>query len=226
MKTISLILVFAILITGCTSLPFNLPGVSNPATATPSTAHEPPPVVVETKVQVKPSPTPKSAPQPKNDSVKVITNFLDGQKTGTPFALTANLLSSALASSVKDDKALKALLGSPESIGEFKIGSPSFTEDLQKSSVEATVYMPQSSNIRFSMVIENGEWKIEEIKVLSGSGEYPTTPEGVVHSFLITYQEAPDRMSNFLTATRRSKQPPGGAAAMLQISGSLEGMAI
>jgi hypothetical protein len=222
LKNISLLLLLTILISGCTSLPFKLPGVSTPATATPT----PEPVAVATQTQVQSSPTPTSAPHPKNDPVKAITIFLDGQKTGAPFALTSNLLSSSLASSVKDDAGLMALLGSPKSIGEFKIGSPKYSGDLQKSSLEATVYMPQPSNLRFSMVVENGEWKIEEIKVLSGTDDYPTTPEGVVLSFLTSYQETPDRMSNFLTSTRRSVQPPGGAGAMLQISGGLEGMVI
>jgi len=222
MKNVSFLILIMILFSGCTSLPFKLPGVSSPSTATPA----PQPIVVETETQVKLTSTPTSVPRPKNDPSKAITIFLDGQKAGTPFALTSNLLSSSLASSVKDDPALKVLLGSQAHISDFKISSPSYTQDLQKSSVEATVYMPQSSNLRFSMLIENGEWKIEEIKVLSGIDEYPTTPEGVVHSFLITYQEAPDRMSNFLTATRRSAQPPGGASSMLQISGSLEGLVI
>ena len=222
MKNITLLLVLAILISGCASLPFQIPGVTIPATATPV----PQPAPVETGTPVTASLTPTAVARPKNDPVKAITIFLDGQKTGTPFALTSNLLSSTLAASVKDEAALSALLGKPESISEFKIGSPSYSSDLQKSTLEATVYMPEPSNLRFSMVVENGEWKVQEIKVLSGTDDYPTTPEGVVLSFLTSYQEAPDRMSNFLTSTRRSSQPPGGAGAMLQIGGALEGMVI
>jgi hypothetical protein len=222
LKNFTLFLVLTILLSGCANLPFQLPGSAKPATAT--ALPEPSKVVATVKAES--SPTPTSAPQPKNDPTKALTIFLDGQKSGTPYALISNLLSSSLSTKIKDDAGLKLILGSPESIGEFKIGSPSFSDSQQKSILDATVYMPKPANLRFAMVVENGEWKIDEIKVVSGTEDYPTTPEGVVLSFLTAYQEAPDRMSNFLTATRRSTQPPGGATAMLQINGGLEGMVI
>jgi hypothetical protein len=224
LKKIFLSLVLIALVSGCANLPFQIPGITLPAT--PTSAPSPVAMATATATKLEPTATPTSAPTPKNDPVKAVTIFVDSLKTGAPFALTSNLLSSSLASSIKDDAGLSALLGSPKSIGEFKIGSPSYNSDLQKSSLEATVYMPEPSNLRFSMVIENGEWKIDEIKILSSSNDYPTSPEGVVLSFLTSYQESPDRMSNFLTSTRRASQPPGGAGAMLQINGNLEGMVI
>jgi hypothetical protein len=224
LKNITFLIIFAFLASGCANLPFQLPGVASPATQTPI----PLPTATEIRATEVPTAAPSATvlPSPKNDPVKALTIFLDGQKGGAPFALTSNLLSSSLASVVKDDSALKTMLGAPESIGEFKIGSPAFSNDLQSSILETTVYTPEPSNIRFSMVVENGEWKIAEIKVLTGAVDYPATPENVVLSFLAAYQEAPDRMSNYLTSTRRAAQPPGGAAAMLQISGGLEGMVI
>jgi hypothetical protein len=224
LKKILLSLLLIVLVTGCSNLPIQIPGITLPATPTSAPTPAAQPTAVEVKVETIATPT--SAPAPKNDPVKAVTIFVDSLKTGAPFALTSNLLSSSLAASVKDDAGLSALLGSPKSIGDFKIGSPSYSSDLQLSTLEATVYMPEPSNLRFSLLIENGEWKISEIKILTSSSDYPTTPEGVVLSFLTSYQEAPDRMSNFLTSTRRSSQPPGGASSMLQINGNLEGMVI
>lgn len=227
MKYFIILLIFAIFLGGCSSLPFQVPEIQIPGVAN---THEQP-VAAETPVPEPTSPAqPTIAPteisQPKIDPASAVQIFLDGQKEGIPYALTSNLLSSSLSSKVKDDNGLRGLMGSPESISEFKSGSPTFSGDLQKATLEVTMYSPQPTNLRFSLLVENGEWKIDEIVLLSGSAEYPVTPEGVVLNFLTSYQESPDRMSNYLTADRRASQPPGGAAAMLQIRGTLEGMVI
>ncbi len=70
---------------------------------------------------------------------------------------------------MKDDAGLTAILGSVGSLGEFKIGSPTISSDSLNSTLEGTIYMPQPSNIRFTLVVENGEWKIDEITILSDS---------------------------------------------------------
>lgn len=163
---------------------------------------------------------------PKIDPEKTVSLFLDGQKAAANFALTSSLLSAKYAAALKDDAGLKAIFGKDAVLGEYKVGSPTISEDALTATLESTIYMPQAANIRFSLVLENGEWKIDDITVLSTSGEYPSNPEGVVLGFLTSYQESPDRMSNFLISSRRSQLPPGGATAMLQINGSLEGMVI
>lgn len=233
-KRLAVFFMILILMSGCSSLPVQVPGLTQPtATIVPTisiTAKEPTLPAQPTRLAVSPA-APTSAPtaslpSPKVDAEKVVILFLDGQKAGTDFALTSKLFSAAYAAKIKDDEGLTAILGNPETIGVYKTGTPTYSDDLLKSSVEGTVYLPQPTNVRFNLVIESGEWKIDEITRLSSTGEYPAEPEGVVLGFLTSYQEAPDRMSNFLTAGRRAQQPPGGATAMLQISGNLEGMVV
>jgi hypothetical protein len=224
-KSIVMFLIIAILATGCSYLPVQIPGLSQ---STPTVG--PTQAVATAEPTQTPQPeftiTPTMPIQPKIDAEKTISLLLDGQKAGATFALTSNLLSAAYAAKIKDDAGLAAVFGTPESIGSYKIGSPSYSADMMKAILEGTIYLPEPGNVRFSMVIENNEWKVDEITLLSSTGDYPTTPEAVVLSFLTSYQEAPDRMSNFLIPSRRAQQPPGGAAAMLQISGNLEGMVV
>jgi hypothetical protein len=228
LKKISvLVLLLTILATGCAyvpNLPFQIPGLSQPS---PTVAPVKPVVVEATAIPVPAvTLTPTMLVLPKIDPEKTVTLFLDGQKAGATFVLTSNLLSAGYANKLKDDAGLAAVFGSAASVGEYKIGTPTYSPDSLKSTVEGTIYMPQPSNVRFTLIVENGEWKIDEIALLSTAGDYPTTPEDVVLSFLTSYQEAPDRMSNFLVPSRRAQQPPGGSGAMLQINGSLEGMVV
>lgn len=230
-NTRSFILLIMLLGTGCSSLPFQIPGISQPTLA----------ATLSIPITVTPQPAasePTNAPKetstlapttpvlPKIDPEKTVSLFLEGQKTGAKFTLTSNLFSSAYAVKIKDDTGLEAILGKSDALGEFKVGSPTYAPDLQKASLEATIYKPEPTNMRFNLIMENGEWKIDEISSITTGGEYPANPENVVLSFLTAYQEAPDRMSGFLTATRRAQQPPGGAVGMLQISGNLEGMVV
>jgi hypothetical protein len=223
-----IVLLVSLLASGCASLPVQIPGISKPTqTAAPTQTVA---VVATSTPQVKPdlaaTITPAMPVMPKVDPEKTVTLFLDGQKAGATFVLTSNLLSAAYAGKLKDDAGLAAVFGTADSIGEYKIGSPTYSPDSLKATMDGTIYMPQPSNVRFTLVLENNEWKIDDIVLLTTAEEYPTTPEGVVLSFLTSYQEAPDRMSNFLVPSRRAQQPPGGAGAMLQINGSLEGMVV
>jgi hypothetical protein len=225
LKKISVfVLLVTVLASGCANFPLQIPGISQPS---PTAAPIKPTAVAATVV---PQPvvtmTPTMPVLPKIGPEKTISLFLDGQKAGATFVLTSNLLSAGYAGRLKDDAGLAAVFGTAESVGDYKIGTPTYSPDSLKSTLEGTIYMPQPSNVRFTLVIENGEWKIDEITLLSSTGDYPTTPEEVVLSFLTSYQEAPDRMSNFLVPSRRAQQPPGGAGAMLQISGNLEGMVV
>lgn len=163
---------------------------------------------------------------PAVDPEKTVTLFLEGEKAKANFALASKLFSTNLIAQVKDDAGLASILGKDAVISEYKVGFTTYSADAQSASMESTVYLPQPSNVRFNLVVENNEWKIDGVTILTKSGEYPTTPEGVVLAFLASYQEAPDRMSGFLTAARRAQQPPGGSTAMLQISGNFEGMVV
>jgi hypothetical protein len=163
---------------------------------------------------------------PAIDPEKTVSLFLEGEKAKANFALASKLFSANLIAQVKDDAGLAAILGKDSVISEYKVGFPSYSADALSASLESSVYLPQPSNIRFNLVLENNEWKIDGLTILTKSGEYPTAPEGVVLAFLASYQEAPDRMSGFLTAARRAQQPPGGSTAMLQISGNFEGMVV
>lgn len=230
-KTTIVLMLITLLAAGCSSLPVQIPGLSQStptvgATPVIATAQPTQPTQSTQPPQPEFTATPTMPVQPKIDAEKTISLFLDGQKAGATYALTSNLMSAAYAAKVKDDTGLIALLGTPESIGSYKIGSPSYSADLSKATLEGTIYLPEPSNARFSLIIENSEWKIDDVTLLSSTGDYPTTPEAVVLSFLTSYQEAPDRMSNFLIPSRRAQQPPGGAAGMLQINGSLEGMVV
>jgi hypothetical protein len=163
---------------------------------------------------------------PEIDPEKTVTLFLEGKKANADFALTSKLFSANYAAQIKDDAGLVNIFGKEAVINEYRVGFPALSADSMTATLEATVYLPQPSNVRFSLVLENKEWRIDSINILTKTGEYPTAPEGVVLSFLTSYQEAPDRMSSFLSTARRAQQPPGGATAMLQISGNLEGMVI
>ncbi len=224
MKKICVIILVSILASGCANLPVQIPGLSLPTLAAVSTQT----VVMEAteKPQAAVTITPTMLILPQVDPEKTVSLLLDGQKAGATFVLTSNLLSAGYAAKLKDDAGLAAVFGSAESIGEYNVGSPTYSADGLKSTLDGTIYMPQPTNVKFLLVTENGEWKVDEIVMLSSTGDYPTTPEGVVLGFLTSYQEAPDRMSSFLIPSRRAQQPPGGAGAMLQISGSLEGMVV
>ncbi|HEX7555575.1 MAG TPA: hypothetical protein VF338_03040 [Leptolinea sp.] len=228
MKNLPIFILVIIVAAGCANLPFQIPGITLPTVTTPTLAA----TIAGAKTQSTQSlqttitPIPTAFIFPKVDPEKTVSLFLDGQKAGATYVLTSNLLSAGFSAKIKDDAGLAAILGTPTKITEYKIGSPSYSGDSLKSTLVTTIFMPQPSNTSFTLVIENGEWKIDEITVQSAAGDYPTTPEGVVQAFLTSYQEAPDRMSNFLIPTRRAQQPPGGASGMLQIIGGLEGMVI
>ena len=175
---------------------------------------------------VEPTVSPAMPVMPEIDPEKTVSLFLEGKKANADFALASTLLSVKYAAQVKDDAGLAAIFGPDAVIGEYKVGVPSYSADALTSILESTIYLPEPSNVRFNLVLENNEWKIDGITILTQSGEYPETPEGVILGFLASYQEAPDRMSSFLTSTRRGKQPPGGSTAMLQITGNFEGMVI
>ncbi len=230
-KTTSTFVFILLLAAGCSSLPIQIPGMTQPTlVATLSVPITVTPLPVASEPAEKPEAAPTLAPTtpilPKIDPEKTVSLFLEGQKTGATFTLTSNLFSAAYAAKIKDDAGLEAVMGPAGTLGEFKVGSPSYAADLMKSSLEMTIYKPQPTNIRVDLVMENNEWKIDEITAITTGGEYPSNPEGVVLSFLTAYQESPDKMSGFLTGARRGQQPPGGAAGMLQIRGSLEGMVV
>lgn len=189
----------------------NAPVVAAPTTAAPA---------------VEPTISPVMPVMPDIDPEKTVSLFLEGKKANANFALASTLLSINYAAQIKDDAGLAAIFGAEAVIGEYNLGFPSYSADALTSSLESTIYLPEPSNVRFNLVMENNEWKIDGITILTQAGEYPSTPEGVILSFLASYQEAPDRMSGFLTSTRRGQQPPGGSTAMLQITGNFEGMVI
>ncbi len=173
-----------------------------------------------------PTISPAMPVMPEIDPEKTVSLFLEGKKANANFALASTLLSINYAAQIKDDAGLAAIFGADAIIGEYNLGFPSYSADALTSSLESTIYLPEPSNVRFNLVMENNEWKIDGITILTRADEYPTTPEGVILGFLASYQEAPDRMSGFLTSTRRGQQPPGGSTAMLQITGNFEGMVI
>lgn len=239
MKKLSILLLISMfLLPGCSVLP-QLPSLTIPTAAvlatvipngptrTPAPAVTPTqnaPAVAPTAAAKEPLPT--GLVLPEIDPEKTVTLFLEGTKAKANFALASKLFSANLATQVKDDAGLSAILGNEAVVSEYKVGFPAYSADATTASLESTIYMPQPSNVRFNLVLENDEWKIDGITIMTKSGEYPTAPEGVVLSFLDSYQEAPDRMSAFLSAARRAQQPPGGATAMLQISGDFEGMVV
>ncbi len=230
MKKIVPVSLLILFVGGCANLPFQIPGGIAPTLAQVATqaAEVVEVVATNTPVPVEPTPTevPAAVVMPKIEPDQTVTLFLDGLKSGGKFALTSNLFSSAFAARVKDDTGLDALFGPTDELGEFKVGSPTISSDSSHSSLEGTLYIPEPVNARFELVQENGEWKIDNIEMLSEAGEYPENPEEVVLAFLTAYQEAPDRMSSFLVSSRRAQQPPGGATAMLQINGDLGGMVV
>jgi hypothetical protein len=228
LKKINVVLLTAFLLTGCSSLPVQLPILSVPTAAVLATVPAANTVVEPTHIPptAAVTATPTMLVLPKIDPEKTVSLFLDGKKANADFALISKLLSANYASQLKDDAGLAAVFDPEAVIGEYKIGTPTYSADSQSATLDSTIYMPEPSNVRFTLVLENAEWKIDQVTVITTSSDYPTAPEGVVLGFLTSYQEAPDRMSSFLTATRRGQQPPGGASAMLQISGSLEGMVI
>ncbi|NLF50013.1 MAG: hypothetical protein GX577_02645 [Leptolinea sp.] len=228
-KLIPVFLLFSLL-GGCANLPFQIPGVAVPTLAQVATLASDVVEVVATNTPVPQEPTATEVPslpvQPKIQPEQTVTLFLDGLKSGASYNLTSNLFSADYASQIKDDAGLAGIFGTTEDLGEFKVGYPTISSDSMSSTLESTLYIPEPINVQFSLVLENGEWKINDIIVLSPIGEYPSNPEEVVLAFLAAYQEAPDRMSHFLVSSRRAQQPPGGATSMLQINGDLGGMVV
>jgi hypothetical protein len=96
--------------------------------------------------------------------------------------LTSNLFRAAYASKINDDAGLEAILGPVETLGEYKVGSPSYSADLMKASLEMTIYKPQPTNMRVDLIMENNEWKIDEHPDYDRRG-IPSYPEGVVLIF-------------------------------------------
>jgi hypothetical protein len=232
--TIPVLLIFTL--SGCAALP-QIPGLAIPTAAVLATVipnsptKTPAPAVLPTDsipTAALPAATAAPVPQvlPAVDPEKTVSLFLEAEKAKANFALASKLFSVNFIAQVKDDTGMAGILGKDAVVSEYKVGFPSYSADALSASLESTVYLPQPSNMRFNLVVENNEWKIDGVTILTKSGEYPTTPEGVVLAFLASYQEAPDRMSGFLTAARRAQLPPGGSTAMLQISGNFEGMVV
>lgn len=230
MKKIISIALLVFILGGCANLPFQIPGVAAPTLEKIATQAVEIVEVVATNTPVPAEAAATDVPEipvmPKIQPEETVTLFLDGMKSGAGFNLMSNLFSSSYADRIKDDAGIVGIFGSAGDLGDFKVGYPTISSDSMSSTLEGTLYIPEPVNAKFSLIVENGEWKINDITVLSKAGTYPSNPEEVVLAFLTAYQESPDRMSNYLVSSRRLQQPPGGATAMLQISGDLGGMVV
>lgn len=242
MKKLNLLLLLTLCLSGCAGLP-QVPNLTIPTAAVLATAIPNGPAqatvqpaapaaqpAAEQPAAVQPAAAQQPAPTmlvlPVVDPEKTVSLFLEGEKAKANFSLASKLFSANYAAQIKDDAGLAGIFGKDAAVIEYKVGFSAYSADYQTASLESTIYMPQPSNVRFTLVLENTEWKIDSITILTKSGDYPAAPEGVVLGFLTAYQEAPDRMSGFLTSQRRAQQPPGGSTAMLNISGDFQGLVI
>jgi hypothetical protein len=136
-------------------------------------------------------------------------------------------LSQGLRQQVGSSEGLVQLLGLQTSIPDFELLEVSLGEDGTTAEIEASLKYAQPVARRFSLVLEGSDWKISAVRALEGSGKvYPSGPEDVVQAFLVAYQDDPDGMSHYLSNARLAQMPEGGAAALLNIGGTLEGFVI
>jgi hypothetical protein len=210
---------------GCGLLPFPSPNI--PSTPSVQPAEESLPTPIEETEGVNQA-APEAPPAPNaNDARQTVQNFLTAVQLDANSSLATQLLSPLLQAEAAQGEGLQTtLLKTAETIPSFEVSAARLNQDGQAADVEATLFLQKPVNMGFTLLSMDGMWKINEIKVITTAGDYPTTPEEVVQTFLIAYQERPDDMSNYLTATRRGNLPPGGSVGMLQILGSLEGVLV
>lgn len=168
--------------------------------------------------------TPK--PLTSEEARQTVKDFLTAVQLDANSSLAAQLLSPFYQQEVAQSQLQSAVLKTTETIPSFEVSAAQLNNDGKQAEVEATLFLAKPVNLNFSLVSYDTGWKINEVKTLISGSDYPSTPEGVVQSFLIAYQESPDDMSDYVTGSRRSNFPPGGSVGMLQILGPLEGVLI
>ncbi len=156
---------------------------------------------------------------------QTISGFLGALQAAPDGAGAEVFLAPALQQSLAGGSPAR-LLGGSAQVAAFQLSAVTFSPDALQASVDVTVEAPQAVNLRFALAQQSGSWLIENITLLQGADDYPAVPEAVVQAFLTAYQETPDQMSHYLSARRLVQLPPGGAVAMLNINGALEGSMI
>lgn len=175
-----------------------------------------------------PETTGQSAPLPDAaDARQTAADFLTAVQLDANSILALQLLTTDLQMRAAQPEGLQAaLLNTTESFPSFEASAAGISRNGTQAEIEATLYLDPPRNIALTLIVVDGFWRISEIRPLAIGEEYPGQPEGVVQAFLIAYQERPDEMSGYLTASRRANQPPGGSVGMLRILGPLEGLVV
>lgn len=161
-----------------------------------------------------------------NQVRQAITGFLAALQSDASGASAQAYLSPNLQSQVSAGTSAASLVGMQDGIPAYEMSAVTFAADAASATVDASLLYTAPLTLRFGLLKSDAGWKIDSIIRLEGAAGYPTTPELVVQTFLTSYQEAPDQMNQFLSASRLQQLPPGGAVGMLAISGSLEGSMI
>jgi hypothetical protein len=185
-------------------------------------AENPPQPAGEIETAEQPAPLPDAA-----GARQTVIDFLTAVQLDANSSLALQLLTTELQIRAAQPEGLQAaLLKTGESISSFEVSAAGISRNGAQADIEATLYLGTPHNLAFTLIAEDGFWKINEIRSLADGEGYPGQPEGVVQAFLIAYQESPDEMSGYLTAGRRANQPPGGSVGMLRILGPLEGLMV
>lgn len=155
-----------------------------------------------------------------------VTGFLSALQNDPTAAGAQTFLSPTLQQQVSAGTSPATLGGLQGTVPAFELSAVTFAPDAGRAFVDASLLYAEPLNTRFELVKTGDGWKIDSITSQQGDAGYPSSPEMVVQIFLTAYQEAPDQMNQFLSASRLEQLPPGGAVGMLNINGSLEGSMI
>jgi hypothetical protein len=161
-----------------------------------------------------------------NQVREAVTGFLTALQTDPNNAGAQAFLSQNLQQQVSAGTSPATLGGLQGTVPAFELSAVTFAPDAGRAFVDASLLYTAPLNTRFELVKTGEGWKIDSITSQQGEAGYPSSPEMVVQTFLTAYQEAPDQMNQFLSASRLQQLPPGGAVGMLNINGSLEGSMI
>ncbi len=161
-----------------------------------------------------------------NQVREAVTGFLTALQSDPNNASAQTFLSPTLQQQVSAGTSPATLGGLQGSVPAFELSAVTFAPDAGRAFVDASLLYTAPLNTRFELVKTGEGWKIDSITSQQGEAGYPSSPEMVVQIFLTAYQEAPDQMNQYLSASRLEQLPPGGAVGMLNINGSLEGSMI
>ncbi|MDR3575588.1 MAG: hypothetical protein P4L50_17145 [Anaerolineaceae bacterium] len=161
------------------------------------------------------------------DAVSRVTiNFLTAVQSVQAAPTVEPYLGDSLKQRLTSGQTYLQLLNVQSNFSGFDISPVILNQDATQANLNVTLNYPLPVVRRFTLTLESANWKIQTITPIQVGDIYPSTPEGVVESFLIAYQGSPDQMKQYLSSGLITHLPASGAAGLLGFKGTLQGYVI